>query len=432
MEKIELDYIFSRELFTKVFWKLREAKTRFVINYGGANSSKSWSQAQNEIIRLMSGEQDILILRKIAADLYDSVYMQIRTIIDQWDLMDEFRFAFSGSRREIQYLYTGGRFIFRGLDDPNKLKSIVNIKRIWGEETNEFDIEDHKEINRRARGQKNIQISYTFNPIIESHWLKGHFFDTPEIAKKALKIHSTIEDNPFATKDDWDTLEEYKLYDINQYNIYRYGQWGKPGVKRPFAFAFKDRHITHGLQFDFNEIVYLSFDFNVDPITCLGCQHTKDKLRIIKEFRLSNSDIYDLCREIRETFIRTVYFRITGDASGSARTAITKGPVNYYTIIKTELRLSNRQFFVPSANPGVKNTRALVNALLMKTDFLIDDTCRFLIDDLRYVEVNEHGEVDKVKAEKEGMNHLLDCLRYYCFIYHNKFLKQIPKKLLNY
>ncbi|GAH23601.1 unnamed protein product, partial [marine sediment metagenome] len=110
-------------LFTKVFWKLREAKTRFVINYGGANSSKSWSQAQHELIELISNKGDILVLRKIGAELFNSVYFQIMTIIKEWDLSEEFICLFSGSKREIYHKPTGNRFVFAGLDDPAKLKS---------------------------------------------------------------------------------------------------------------------------------------------------------------------------------------------------------------------------------------------------------------------------------------------------------------------
>lgn len=421
--------------FTDVYWKLLEANTRFVINYGGANSSKSWSQAQHEVIELVSKPGDILVVRKIGAELYNSVFLQIKSVIEQFGWQDEFTFVFSGAKREIYHRLTHNRFVFMGLDDPAKLKSILNIRRVWGEEAEEMVLDDHNEINRRIRGFKDCQITYTFNPILETHWLKQHFFDVPGIAEQTTVIHSTISDNQFASEAERQALEDYKLYDINQYNIYALGQWGKPGAKRPFAFAFKENHIGNNLQFNPRLPVCLSFDFNVDPITCIACQHDYKKgqtqIRVFKEFRLANSNIYDLCQEIRTYFHETIYFKITGDATGSSNTALTRGNVNYYSVIKSELRLTNANFDVPKGNPSVKNTRVLLNTLLMRCDFLIDNSCRYLIDDLRYVEVNESGEVDKKKAEADGMNHLLDCLRYYCFRYHNKFLKKVPKKLHN-
>ena len=423
-----LDYIFHRKLFTRVFWKLRKANTRFVVSRGGSDSSKSWSQSQHELQQLMCDKYHTLVLRKVSADNEGSTFEQFKMVLESWNMENEFHYLNSGQKRQMIYKKTGAKLIFKGLDDVTKLKSIARIKRVWIEEGNEIDQEDFQEINRRVRGVENMQLTLTFNPILETSWIKKFFWDIPEVAKRTTHIFSTIEDNQFAKPDDYDQLELIKHYDINEYNIYRWGQWGKPGVKKPFAYAFKDEHISTGLTFDNREIVYLSFDFNVDPITCIGSQHLGTKIRVIKEFRLANSNIYELCREIRDYFHGTIYFKITGDASGSNRTAITQKAVNYYTVIKSELRLTNRQFDVPRANPSVKNTRVLVNTLLMRADVLINDTCRYLIDDLRYVEVKENGEVDKIKAERDGMNHLLDCLRYYCFTYHNRFLKHAPHK----
>ena len=431
------DYIFKKRQFTNVFWKLQEAKTRYIINYGGADSSKSWSQAQLEIIDLMGSVTNTLVLRKVARESKESTYAQIKLAIEEFDKAAKFDFLSEWDfiQNEIKYIPIGNRFIFTGLDDVAKLKSIVGIERIWGEEASEYNIEDHYEINRRPRSGDNPRISYTFNPISEKHWLKEHFFDIPQIREQTTIIFSTIEDNQFAPEARKQVLEDYKLYDINQYNIYRWGKWGKPGAKRPFAFAFKDRHIGHGLTHNSKLTVYLSFDFNVDPITCIAVQYeyksNKLQIRVVKEFRLANSDIYDLCKEIRTYFYESIYFKITGDATGKSRTAMTKGHTNYYLIIKSELRLTNANFDVPISNPSVKNTRVLLNTLLMREDFLIDDSCKYLIDDLHYVEVDEHGEVDKRKAEADGMNHLLDCLRYYCYRYHQRYLKSVPKHLIN-
>ena len=58
------DILFDKKLFTRVFWDLQDAQTRYVISYGGASASKSWSQAQHEIIQLMSGITDTLVVRK--------------------------------------------------------------------------------------------------------------------------------------------------------------------------------------------------------------------------------------------------------------------------------------------------------------------------------------------------------------------------------
>ena len=295
-----LDYVFNKELFTKVFWKIRDAKKWYIINRGGADSSKSWSQAQHEIIELLSDKYYTLVLRKVSKDNEGSTFEQIKLVLESWKMEDEFRFINSDSKRQIIYKDTGVKFIFRGLDDVSKLKSITRIKRIWIEEANEITQEDFQELNRRIRGIEGLQISLTFNPVLETSWIKSFFWDNPEIAKRTDHIFSTIDDNQFALESDYERLNLIKSYDINEYNIYRLGQWGKPGAKRPFAYAFKDRHIGHGLTHDAKLTVYLSFDFNVDPITCIAAQYgyknNKLWINVIKEFRLVNSDIYKLCQ----------------------------------------------------------------------------------------------------------------------------------------
>ena len=55
-------------------------------------------------------------------------------------------------------------------------------------------------------------------------------------------------------------------------------------------------------------------------------------IRIIQEFALHNSDIFQLCDLLLATF-HNVPLMITGDATGRNRSALTKGNYNYYTHI---------------------------------------------------------------------------------------------------
>src|SRR5207237_976163 len=139
---------------------------------------------------------------------------------------------------------------------------------------------------------------------------------------------------------------------------------------------------------DYNLPLILSFDFNVEPITCLAIQHAHDLswVSVLQEYRLMNSDIFALCEQIVVDHPKA-YFIVTGDASGKNRTAITRGNRNYYQIIQTELgNLNARQFMLPGANPSIANTRILCNSLLAKHPaYLINKSCNYLIADIRNV-----------------------------------------------
>jgi hypothetical protein len=103
---------------------------------------------------------------------------------------------------------------------------------------------------------------------------------------------------------------------------------------------------------------------------------------------------------------------------------MTKGALNFYVIIKEELQLPKTAFKVPSVNPSIKNSRVLLNSILEKhPDFQIDASCQFLIHDLQNVETSDDGNIDKKKDA--NLTHLLDCLRYYLWTFHNDFVKYL-------
>lgn len=193
---------------------------------------------------------------------------------------------------------------------------------------------------------------------------------------------------------------------------------------RPFAYSFDPaKHVREfkgpapGLP------LYLSFDFNVDPITCIVSQHNGQKIRIHQEYRLENSDIYALCERIRVDWPPDQWqIFVTGDASGAARSGLVKDNMNYYKIIKTELGLTDSRFKLPKANPYIANSRVLTNSIFSRhPSVYIHPRCRYLIEDLKFVEVDEHGDINKTKDARR--THLLDCLRYYFNSFHGNFLK---------
>lgn len=196
---------------------------------------------------------------------------------------------------------------------------------------------------------------------------------------------------------------------------------------RPFAYSFdSNKHLKKLGKPVKNLPIYLCFDFNLDPITCIVAQHPDDRssIRIHKEFRLSKSDIYLLCDAIIAEYGNDYFIRITGDASGQSGSAMVQDNLNYYTIIKNKLGLPLERFIVPNSNPAIKDNRVLVNSILSRhVDIFIDpDNCPHLIDDLKFVEVNDQGDIDKKKDKHR--THLLDCFRYYCNSFHSDFIRK--------
>lgn len=193
-------------------------------------------------------------------------------------------------------------------------------------------------------------------------------------------------------------------------------------VDNPFAYAFnQDKHVG---KCDYEPLhpLYLSFDFNVDPMTCIAVQNHAG-IRVVNEFRIKDSDIYQMCERIKARYPFAVIF-VTGDATGANRAAISKGNMNYYTVIRQQLGLNMPQIKTPHINPAVSDTRVLLNAILQNGDLLIDkDNCPYLIKDLKYVQVDGNGDIIKNRQSELKEADLLDCIRYYLHTFHKQFIK---------
>lgn len=292
-----------------------------------------------------------------------------------------------------------------------------------GFEVNGFVMEEAQELNARTFEKAKLRagrhiisnmppilIIITGNP--SQNWSKSMFVDPykkGELEAPYYFLPALMTDNPYLPEE---YKESLKSLDSITYQRYVLGNWDIIDVDKPFAYGFDPkRHIGQLKKPNKGLPLLLSFDFNVDPITAIVAQtNNKDFMRIHKEYRLKNSNIYELCKAIKQDH-PDYYFNVTGDASGQSRSAMVRDNLTYYKIIQNELGLSAKQMLVPSVNPLISNNRVLVNSVLEKyPSFIIDESCEYLIKDLQYCEVNRYGEIDKTKDKH--MSHLLDTLRY--------------------
>lgn len=202
---------------------------RYIVLYGGAGSGKSVFAAQRLIIRMMSKKLcNILVVRKVGDTNRTSTFALLRQVISRWGLYD----LFDITDLRIVCKITGNECIFKGLDDPEKIKSVTFAKGeltdIWIEEASEITEEDFNQLDIRLRG-KGIhgQITLSFNPVNVLHWLKKRFFDRKE--PRAVTLKTTYKDNLHLDEDYKRTLEGYKTTDPYYYQVYCLGQWGVIG-----------------------------------------------------------------------------------------------------------------------------------------------------------------------------------------------------------
>lgn len=185
-----------------------------------------------------------------------------------------------------------------------------------------------------------------------------------------------------------------------------------------FAFAFNEKKHIGKTKYNDALPLYVSFDFNRNPICCSLFQVQKidgvDTICGIETIKLLNSNIYDLCKRIRNTY-PTALIIVNGDATGKAGSALVKDNLNYYRVIKAELNISENQIQVPGVNPPIADNQVLVNAILEHFPVILDaDKCTGLIHDLKFVEMLADGTIKKGDREDPKQQaDALDTFRYY-------------------
>jgi hypothetical protein len=268
----------------------------------------------------------------------------------------------------------------------------------------------------------------TFNPT--DTWVKKVIYDAWRNDELPATWHfeeALPEDNPFVTQDQWDNWEN--LDPVSKAQLIQ-GVWKFLTDVKLFAYSFNpnktvvDMGTEEGRKLmtpTKKRPLYLIFDFNLDPITCIVAQFDGLKwAKIYAEYRLRNSDIFELCSRIKAEW-GDYFLVISGDASGRARSAMTKGKRSYVTTIRRIMKLGPRQLQFAKRNPSVADTRVLLNSILFRfPDFKIASTCIWTIADLESVKVDDEGNIDKAKDATK--THLLDALRYFVWNYLRKFL----------
>lgn len=216
---------------------------RFYFMVGGYGSSKSYNVATKLVLKaLTEPNRKILVSRAVFRTLRESCYDVLKEVICSMD--KEHLFKFSTSPLQITHRTNGTKFIFLGLDDPAKLKSINGVSIIWMEEPPEAKYNSFKELNGRLRTlNQSMHIFMSCNPVSKNSWTFKHFFKDKNIsdetlyAERIMKIgdtyyhHSTVDDNKFVPPEYVEQLEELKSHDPDLYRIARDGRFGVTGLK---------------------------------------------------------------------------------------------------------------------------------------------------------------------------------------------------------
>ena len=236
-------------------------KARYRAFVGARSTKKSKDIIGYEsIIKIMSDERrNILIVRQNDSDNRQSAFENILGCI--YDLGVEKSFNSTKNPLSIEYIPTGQKIIFRGLNNPTSLNSITFTKGfltdVYLEEA--FEVEsyaDFRKLDGSLRGKLPkglmLQITLCMNAWNKDCWVYEEFFrgrleddfdilDNPDVTYmdyydpdyvgnygKGLYLHkSTYKINEFRDKEVYDaSMEEMKKKALEIYKVEALGMWG--------------------------------------------------------------------------------------------------------------------------------------------------------------------------------------------------------------
>lgn len=451
------------KLVNQRFAELFNNKDRYLFLWGGRNSGKSVSASRKLIYRCLNEDYfRYILIKKTFESIKDSQYQTIKDDVEQLGLSE--LFIFRKSPLEIECI-NGNKFIARGLDKVEKLKSIKDPTGAWYEEGNQITEEDFITVTTSIRSIRAdyIQEIFSFNPETEidyeEFWLwkmffKGHaeknFKDTVKIELPSGKIventytshHTTYHDNRYLTDVQKADLEQWKKINPYYYTIYTLGEWGNRIVKDKFWKSFSRVDHVKPVVLDLELPLHISFDENVNPYPALTIWQVEDKnVRQVHEIclRNPNNKVRSVGKEFvawarRSDWSNKVY--IYGDATSAKEDTKMEAGVNYFTMLRDIIEQDfHTQIRKPSKNPPVALSAEFVNAIYemnyQGVDIAIGDNNRESINDYSLVQEKTDGTMRKPKDKNgiEILGHLSDTKRYLLVELFSQEFRQYQRRL---
>lgn len=419
--------------------------------WGGRYSGKSHFVAQRLIMDCLTKDYfRCILIKKTYESIKDAQWQMIKDIVNDWGLQDLFHFTESPL---VITCANGNKFIARGCDKPEKMKSITNPSDAWYEEGNQLSEKDYITASTTLRNKEGkVREWFTFNPECngdyENFWLWKNYFngipyntnctrekiidvDGEQIPLTYSSTHTTFKDNPYVSQEQKARLYELNVTNIYYYQVYALGRWGKTEVQRPFAVNFNtEKHVSNEIKYNPHLPIYFSWDFNVEPFVVelahIWTDGKGEHCHIFDEIVIEkNGSVPDMCDLIENKYGRNAMAMalFTGDAMQRKREITQKNNIDAWRIIDTRFQLG-RRLGLPKANPRVAETRHLVNILLaFHPDLKVHPQCKKLIYDLQFCEVDENGEpLKKNRSDEKQRYDALDCFRYLCNSYLRGYL----------
>lgn len=228
-----------------------------------------------------------LCVRKVANTLGDSVFEQLKEAIEILGVSAYWKVI--KSPMQLVYIPRGNKIIFRGADDPAKIKSIKMSKFplafMWMEELAEFKTEDevttieNSVLRAELPGGLFYAFYYSYNPPKRKQSWVNKKYESQFIPDNTYIHHSTYLDNPYISKAFIEDAEQVKQKNIQKYEWEYLGKAIGSGVVPFDNLVF--RKITDDELKSFDNIRQgIDWGYGVDPFAFVRWHYDKTRRKI--------------------------------------------------------------------------------------------------------------------------------------------------------
>lgn len=401
-------------LFNDVYFPwLQDYSKRYEVYYGGAGSGKSVFIAQKLLVKAIYNKRKILVIRKYGTTLRDSVFQLVIDTLKKWRIYEYCKINLSTYTITLP---NESVFLFKGLDDSEKIKSITDITDIWCEEATELSLDEFTQLDLRLRALvEDLQIFCSFNPVSKANWVYKKWFapDAVYDNTQTFILHTTYKDNRFLPAAYIAALEDKINTNPTYYKIYVLGEFG----------TFEGLVFTNWRteSFDHMELAKAlehrcGMDLGwVDKSAIIDTLYDRQNkiIYVFNEFYKSGQQLSELAAAIDEMGLRRSKIRIDSAEPRS---------IQYFR---------NNGIDATAAQKGQDSVKAGI-MFLQDNLIIVHPRCTSFITELEnfsYVKSKVTGEYTEETTHE--WSHAIDACRYaYSDIYTNRQLKSISKAAL--
>lgn len=394
--KINIVIDYPSRVFNKhIYDKLYDYSTFTEVHYGGASSGKSHGVIQKVVLKACQDwkhPRKILFLRKVGATVYDSIFEDVKQCLDYFQILDKCKVNNSAYRIELP---NGAQFIFKGLDNPEKIKSIKGISDVVMEEASEFTLDDYTQLTLRLRDRKHKQkqIYLMFNPVSKVNWVFNAFF--VKRPKNTVIYQTTYKDNRFLDDVTRENIEELANRNEAYYKIYALGEFAT--LDKLVFPKYEKRLLNKEKLAHLPSYFGLDYGFINDPSAFLHVKidDVNRKLYIVEEYvrkNLTNDKIASAIKDL-------------GYAKEEIRADSAEKKSNQ------ELRNSG----IPRIIDAKKGPGSVMQGIqyILQYDIVVDERCVKTIEELEnYTWKKDKKTNEYINEPVDSYNHCLDAIRY--------------------